>query len=343
MTEGRKTAIPPKGSAVSCQIVVRAAGERTEAACAALAASEVGPDRVRTIREVPFAAAIRRGFEIGVEAGADWTLCLDADVLLAPGAIAALCAEAEAERLRGERFAYEGLVADKLMGHVRSAGVHLYRTEHLPRALAEAEFNPRRRRPESYVKLRMRKLGLSTARMQAVTGLHDHEQYYRDIFRKVFTHTRKHARFMAFAPAFWRREADADPDLRAAWLSWRLSDAVNELTNFDEMPDTENVAIDIRAFPDDIGAILKPAGLEEKAPLGAGDIAPETVAARLDAFAPAPEYLRERPRLAAITASAGHLGRARAYVAGYGVGGTARALTGRALMAAARRVDPTEG
>ena len=124
-------------------VVIRGAGERTEAAARAMACAEVGAGAVATVREVPFAAAhCAAASRLGAEAGRRWTLCLDADVLLRPGAIA----EARCRRRGGAgeaAFGVTGTVADKLLGHVRAAGQHLYRTALLHEALARRRLRSR--------------------------------------------------------------------------------------------------------------------------------------------------------------------------------------------------------
>ena len=321
-------------SGPDCFVVVRAAGERTEAACARLAGSQVGEANVRTIREVPFSEAVRRGFEIGVEAGRAWTLCLDADVLLRPGAIAALCAAGDAEWAASpDLFEIEGRVADKLLGQLRPAGAHLYRTSLLEEALRTADFNAKKRRPESHVKRCMRKAGYRTAEIADVLGLHDHEQSYRDLFRKVFTHARKHERFMTYAQRYWRRAGASDDDLRFAYVVLAMAHAINEHANLDSVPAGERVAIDVRAFPGDVEALLKPLGLEEKAPLDPGEYMGAAVEDALDAFREAPEAVRERPVAAAL--NRGRLGQAKGWLDGYGPLGAAREFGARRLSAVA--------
>lgn len=324
-----------------CHVVIRAAGERTEAACAHIAAQELGQDRVTVIHEVPFSEAVRRGFEIGAEAGRDWTLCLDADVLLAEGAIADLCRAAEAEAAGdGRLFEIDALVADKLLGQVRAAGVHLYRTALLPEALQHVRFDPKKRRPESQVKKAMRARGCRTGEVALVAGLHDFEQYHRDIFRKVFTHTRKHERFMDYAARYWRRLGQVDADMRVAYLSCCLARGVNELTDFSDVPENEKVAIDLRAFPRNIDAILAPAGLTEKAPLDADGIAPGAVRRILDEFQISPEFLRDRPAIQ--MAGQSRLQRLRGEMRAWGTIGALRSLGGRRLRALGRRLDGRE-
>lgn len=281
-------------------VVVREAGERTAGAARALAAAELGADAVTTIREVPFAAALRRGLELGVEAGRAWTLCLDADVLLRPGGIAALVAAAEAERRAEPRLlGASGHVADTLLGQVRVAGNSLYRTEHLPRTLASGEFHAHKRRPETHLKRVMERAGHPWRIVEPRIGLHDDEQYFRDVFRTVFAHNRKHARFMPYAARYWARTAPGNPDHRVALWSLRIAEMIDDYAPRPGPGVDENVAIDVRQFAPDLAALLTPAGMAEKAPLEASAISPEEVARRMEAFAVSPEFLRDLPMIEA--------------------------------------------
>lgn len=278
-------------------VVLRSAGERTEAASSARAVAEVGVGSVGRVREVPFALALRRGFEMGVEAGARWTLCLDADVLLRPGAVTELVRAAEA--VPANAFGVTGVVADKLLGHVRVAGQHLYRTSLLARALGESSFDPARRRPETVVKKAMARSGHPTIRTDVLMGLHDFEQSYADIFRKVFVHARKHERFMPTAERIWRRLGPDDPDYRVALVSHAAARAIAAIEGAMPGRQDENVRIDRSRFAENVDALLLPMGLAEKPPLDADGIDAARIAALLEGFSDAPEYLRDRPLIEA--------------------------------------------
>ena len=273
-------------------VVVRAAGERTEAAARALAEAQVGADAVTSIREVPFAAALRRGFELGADAERCWTLCLDADVLLRPGAVADLVAAAE--RVPEEAFGVTGIVADKLLGHVRAAGQHLYRTDLLAKSLEICSFDAAKRRPENVVKKCMMRAGHPTAATDVVMGLHDFEQSYADIFRKVFVHTRKHQRFMPTMRRAWTRLAPDDPDFGVALVSAAFADAASALEAGAARRENESVRIDRSAFPQEIAPLLLPLDLVEKLPIDPGDWDGAAVSAALASFENLPEFVQER-------------------------------------------------
>jgi hypothetical protein len=314
---------------VSVQVVLRCAGERTEAAARALLEAEGAP--VEAIREVPFAGALRRGLEIGAESGADWTWCVDADVLIRPGALAALRAEAEAVP---DRFVTCGRVVDRLMGQVRYAGNHLYRTSLIPEALSRG-IDSDVLRPENDLMRRMAAAGRSNAVAEAVVGLHGHDQWLADAFRTGYLFAAKFRMEVdAYALAYWRRAgaAPGSEDLRVASWAPAMHDAITAAG--------PKAGTDRRAFPDRIGDLLHLGGLQERPPLGMID--GTEVAHRVEAFRPPPEFqaFRDFSDLHA----AGGMGRLRALALRHqGWAGAAAHLGGRAAGALAARLDRRAG
>ena len=114
-------------------VVIRSVGERTENLCRELVAAQIAHRNIFLVREKPFACAVQRTFQIGIDQGRPWTLAVDADTLLLPGVIQRLyaCAENQDANL----FKAQGLVIDKFLSSPRAAGNHFYRTAHLNRAL----------------------------------------------------------------------------------------------------------------------------------------------------------------------------------------------------------------
>src|SRR5688572_4397920 len=75
--------------------VVRSVGERTADACGPLLAEELGDGaEVVTVGHKPFPVTLADSLRAGIAARRPWTLCVDADVLVLPGAVAALLATA---------------------------------------------------------------------------------------------------------------------------------------------------------------------------------------------------------------------------------------------------------
>jgi hypothetical protein len=127
-------------------------------------------------------------------------MALDADILLAPDAIAELIRAAEL--MPPHYVQVQGRIWDKIIGTYRPAGPRIYRTELLKRALEYVPEAGSEIRPESYVLEQMGKLGFPSRRVSQILGLHDFEQYYRDLYRKSFVHAKKH---LVFVPNILQR------------------------------------------------------------------------------------------------------------------------------------------
>jgi hypothetical protein len=195
-------------------VVIRSAGERTQAVCHSLAAQQVPEGNIVTVSNAPFSATLADSYRAGIERGLPWTLCIDADVLVAPGVVRRLLeAAARADDAICE---IQGLVLDKFFGVRRPAGNHLYRTSLLSKALALIPPEGEDIRPEHYTLNKMIAAGHPWVEIPLVVGLHDFEQYYRDIFRKCYVHARKFDALMHLLVEYWRRMARQDGDYRVA-------------------------------------------------------------------------------------------------------------------------------
>ena len=198
-------------------VVVRESGERTAEACCGLLAELLGAS-VHRVSARPFSATLRKSLELGTRLGRPWTLCVDADVLVLP-ALAEFVAGARA--LPRDIFAVQALVIDKLLPIRRPAGNHLYRTEHLNRALSQIPSEDVLR-PESEMILRMRDLGYGFHQSRLVVGLHDFEQGYDDLFAKAYLHGHKHRSLKDHFLPIWTTLADEDADYAVALAAWKL-------------------------------------------------------------------------------------------------------------------------
>ncbi len=191
-------------------VIVRAAGERTTEACVYLLERMFGVGQVIAINEVPFSRAVRKGFEYGIEAAREWTLILDADVLVRQASIYELLAYADT--LPREAFVIQGLVLDKVFGVRRPAGNHLYRTCHLRQSLGCIPMDETTLRPESATIDAMAGQGYLFYQKPFVVGLHDYEQHPFDLFKKSFVHARKHHYLIKEVLPYWAAAAQNDPD-----------------------------------------------------------------------------------------------------------------------------------
>lgn len=272
---------PPSEPAQAVTVVLRAAGERTVKACRTILAQQVPDANITTICETPFARAVQRTFEIGVDAGRPWTLAIDADVMLRHDAVATLLAwgNSAADHV----FEVQGTVLDKLMGGPRAAGNHLFRTALLPAALAYigTDAAAESLRPETFVMRRMAEAGHPWVQHEGVLGLHDYEQAYRDIYRTAFVHAHKHNRQLPYLLALWERLAPADADYRVALWGARDGEKYQD-----------DVRIDARQFSHAlVENRLRDAGLREKDALTHAELDGLAAPAQIiDTFDPPPEY-----------------------------------------------------
>ena len=171
-------------------VVIRAAGERTLDLCHSLVSKQVEEQNIFIIEERPFSKAVLKNFEIGINKGFEYTLAVDADTLIFKDSIK-LHIE-NFKKLDDSYFVYKGLVYDKFFKSYRGAGIHLYRTSLLEKAI---KFIPKEGdsfRPESSTYIEMQKMGFHTYQDIWTVGIHDDEQYYQDIYRKFFLHAHKH-------------------------------------------------------------------------------------------------------------------------------------------------------
>lgn len=268
---------PSLGLADLVTVVVRSAGERTVDACRELVAQQANGLEVQVIEERPFSAAVRRGFEIGVDRGRSWTWCVDADVLVRRDALRDLVDAAEAAP--SSTFCIEGRIADTLMGMYRPAGNHLYRTELLPVALDRVEITNAVIRPERHVKDQMSEIGHGLVWADLDIGLHDAEQYFADILRTALVYCDKFSREVAeYAAEYWKQSSQ--DDLRVAWIAHTIRPIYQR-----------EMRIDRSAFPRSIDTLLTLAGMAERAPLDPTTFDVDRVSELLDAFEPAPEWV----------------------------------------------------
>lgn len=231
--------------------VIRTAGERTFEVCRKLLLEQVPAEDVEVVCERPFEKALIRTYKIGIERGAQWTMTLDADVLLRDGAVEKLIAEAEA--LPDECLQIEGRILDKLTGLYRQAGHRIYRTRFLPDALSEVPVLGEEIRPEYATLETMARRGFPSQCVDLVVGIHDYEQYYRDIYRKAFVHANKHPRLVGELVGRWKRLGLEDRDYCVALRGL-----------YDGLMCFKGVKIDVDAYPHDLNPMLEELGLSEK-------------------------------------------------------------------------------
>lgn len=197
------------------KVVVRSVGERTTDACIqSIVAQGFERNQITVVTAYPFSNALRVSLEAGLDAGKEWTLIVDADVLLRDDAVERLFKYASR---RPENICeIHGLVLDKFFNKFRLAGNHLYRTNKIEQVLKKISNDRKITRPETHALNAMAQSGSPFEKIALVVGIHDFEQYRRDIFRKCFLQAHKHLQYSEALISYWRQHVEFDDDYRVA-------------------------------------------------------------------------------------------------------------------------------
>ena len=252
--------------------VIRSCGERTADLCQALLARQLPiGSTLSVVADTPFEATLRRCYEDAVAHGTKWTITIDADVLLGPDAVDTLIRRAEA--MPDNYLQLEARAFDKVQGRWREVGHRIYRTELLPKALALLPAAGTSIRPESATIKLLGERGHPSRLVDDAVGVHDEDQFRRDLYRKAFTHAHKHR---SRAGAIIARSAElrqSDDDylviLKGVW---------------DGLLEAGTVSLDASAFRERADGALRGLNVAEKGPLDAGESAVAAADARFDAI-----------------------------------------------------------
>ena len=240
--------------------IVRSAGERTKELCYRLLCDQLPPENIVVIEEYPFTSALRKSFQLGIELGRPWTLCVDADTLLWRKSLRNLLTWALATE--SCIFQVQCDVLDKLFAVPKKAGVRLYRTSLLPQAIACIPADGVSQRPETIVRDQMTSLEYPSLYKRVTVGLHDFEQYYRDLYRKAFVHAHKHNWETEHIEPLWQKLSERDPDYKVALRGLRNGRLFKGI-----------VPLDVRFFSRDISSLLDMQNFQEKDPFTSTDVA----------------------------------------------------------------------
>lgn len=245
-------------------VVIRKNNERTYEVCRMIIEQRVPENQIYTIEEKPFYRAVEETLKMGIHSS-QWLIAVDADVLLFPETISQMVSKANA--IKKDFFFYQGAVLDKFFFGYRPAGPHLYNCKHIPRALELKAGFENDLRPESFVRSRMEKDGYRFVQEEVDFGLHDFEQSYSDIYKKIFRHAVKHDRYMKKLAPLYKRFCELDYDFAIACVA--IEDSVKY--QGENSPSEQELNIRIKE-------VLQRLGLVEKGPLNLKKISSENVA-----------------------------------------------------------------
>ncbi len=234
-------------------VVLRAASERTLEHSKKIIFNQVSYNDIRIIQESPFEKALLKSFELGLESDKEWLVTIDADVLLLPDALKKLVEAAS--KMPPSYVELGARVFDKVLGSYRLAGNRIYRISLLEKAINCIPPVGQEIRPEASTLRNLAEIGHPHRCVGLVTGIHDFEQYYADLYRKAFVHGQKHDYLAADLLKRCLRKKDSDPDF--AVILRGFCDGIASL---------EKATIDAGRFRERAQLAMRELGLEEKAP-----------------------------------------------------------------------------
>ena len=171
-------------------VVIRSVGERTEQLCYKKMVGMFGEDNVFIVKKIPFVEAIRETYKIGINENKKWTLVIDADVIPDINKIYIFLYENINED--SQTFCIISKIKDKILNREnRIGGIHLYNTKLLNIGYNYIGINENIR-PEATILKEMKNGGYGYKVSDINIGIHDYEQYYKDLYRKSYIHAIKH-------------------------------------------------------------------------------------------------------------------------------------------------------
>lgn len=208
-------------------VIIRTVGERTTELCYELVKKQIAAENIHIISETPFTEAVRKTFEVGLRENRMWTFVVDADVLIKPSVIEKIVCHAET--FEQNVFEVEGKIIDKFIFNInpREAGNHLYRTSLFEEAMQYVPDPYKEIRPETFIKELMKVNGYPWIKSHTVVGIHDFEQYYKDIYRKCFVQAKKHGYIVNDLVNQWEVLSFRDKDYEFALQGFRAGIGYN--------------------------------------------------------------------------------------------------------------------
>ena len=215
-------------------VIIRSVGEISTDNCKNLI-QEAGfkSKQIEVINVYPFAKALRVSYQKGIDSGAKWLMCVDADVLIDPKAINIIYALAS--KANKNIFELKGFIYDKFYDGPRLGGIHWYRCSLLKVALNHTPNDPEVLRPEATTIKKMTKLGYPWQIMKVIVGVHGYSQSPKDIWRTSYMHGKKHRSDLEYFIRLWTKRCLLDDDyaiaLSAFMQGLKAPQALTEITN----------------------------------------------------------------------------------------------------------------
>ena len=197
-------------------MIIRATDEATLPALhKQLQAQKLEGDQLTVLnQQEKFEKKLIRSYELAVQQHLPYTLLIDADILVVQRFRKKV--DQVVQQLSSSDFGFGLRLFDRFYQKGKYRGIHIYRTELLPKALEFLPLKSETLRPESFVKSQMAGIGSPWRNniSEKIVGLHDYFQYSHDVFYKYFVRAfRSEEDLEQLIPRFKRLD---HPDFRSA-------------------------------------------------------------------------------------------------------------------------------
>lgn len=264
-------------------VVVRSAGERTAKVCADIAAMQVGQTgKTIVIEERPFARSLERSIDIAIQSGCEYAVFLDGDVLLRKNAFQIFTREVKNWPMKWYKM--NCCIMDYAFAGPTYGGAHIYRVAYLRNAWVHVQDSYRAQRPETFVAMRMAGSGYPTILRKDIVGVHDYEQYYKDMYRKCFVRACKFNRRIGFMLERCLTGIEGDPTRRVMLRGF--------LDGLAYWPSGQLAPLDVFWYEERSADVVRKLGLQEKGELTGLD--EDFADAIIDSFVPDRLYEENR-------------------------------------------------
>ena len=174
-------------------VIIRASGESTLHKLISILNKQLLPDdRLEVLNEeVSFEKKLRVGFEKALEFERDYTVFVDADILVRKNALQKV--RSTIDKLSERDYGFGFLLLDRFYEEPKFRGFHVYKTKILSKAINYIPKEGSELRPESYVKRQLENDGLVWRNhlTRYIAGIHDFYQNPKDIFYKFLIRSKR--------------------------------------------------------------------------------------------------------------------------------------------------------
>ncbi|MDA7476484.1 glycosyltransferase [Candidatus Pelagibacter ubique] len=217
-------------------VCVRSTGEFTTKRLLKDIVYQIGSNKkVHLIKNLQFHQAVDKCFELAIEDKSKWLITLDADLLIKPDFLKIYLSIANS--MKSREIEAHAMTIDRLFMKYRSAGNRLYRVSSLPFLRKLLNKTKNNIRPEGSMLREAVRLGYKIKPIEDVVALHDFFQLSRDLFRKGYLSSFKHASYSSQLLSTWKKFGNESTDFLILLRGFSFGKASNNKFTLDYKSD----------------------------------------------------------------------------------------------------------